>query len=432
MKPLNTLLLGLCLIGCTPAPSTSVELDQGPIDIDIEADGARPDAASAPCAEPTPCTEATREHHLRPLSHCGFALQLEGDLTQNQALADTLAAQAGGLRTIDELLLDLDRQARPGLTTPALERLEGHHPTGLRWDDGDHRTANWYPQGITGGDDAWPEGHAHRLLMVSWYDHGADGIVKGVRITLLDLTEPDDPRYRHLLLVVPQRTPTGVNFQSLRTDQGGSLHAGGIVWRHPWLYVADTTEGLRVFDLERIIAVPDTDDPTRIGVSAQRVDAHSYRYMVPQVARYRLAGRCGVRFSFVGLDRSETPPVLITGEYHRSDAQGRIVRWPLDPETGLLLTDPQGGGITTALDAAVSGQSHLQGALTWQGTTYTSASGQEGRLGRIYHTTPGQGPSQHIPWPNGCEDLYLERSTDHLWTATEFPNARDVVGVPRP
>ncbi|MCB9525710.1 MAG: hypothetical protein H6702_20395 [Myxococcales bacterium] len=402
-------------------------------------DGGPPDEGppdpDPPLCEPLPAAcgpvtpQAAQEHHLQPLDGCAFALRRTGDVAAAQAVADALAERTGGPRDLLEVLGDLNRQGVPGVGAAAADRLRNHDYGGVRWNAGDVDTDAWYPQGITGADDAFADGHPRRLLLVSWYDHADDGVEKGSRISLLDLTDADDPRYRHLLLVTPQGTPQAPDFGPLLYDGGGSLHAGGVVWWHPWLYVADTTQGLRVFDLTRVIRVSHVDDGARIGVDGARMDAHAYRYAVPQVARYQLApGGCAVRFSFVGLDRSEDPPVLVTGEYHRDDVLGRVVRWPLDPATGWLAADARGQ--VRALDAAVAAQSRMQGALTWQGDTYLSCSSQTSGLGRLYRTRAGL-ESRVTAWPRGCEDLYLERHTDRIWTVTEYPGDRDVVGIPR-
>ena len=168
-----------------------------------------------------------------------------------------------------------------------------------------------------------------------------------------------------------------------------SLHAGGIAWVGELLYVADTTQGFRVFDMSRIIEVTHTDDNDRVGVSAGRVDAFGYRYVVPQIARYRLAsGSCPVRFSFVGLDRSSAAPTMLSGEYRADDAGGRLVQWPVDAQTGWLAAEP--GGVVRATRAFVGAQTRMQGALSWQGGLYMSSSSQYMRFGRLYRTRPGR------------------------------------------
>jgi hypothetical protein len=291
-------------------------------------------------------------------------------------------------------------------------------------------TDAWYPQGMTGISDAVADAAPpnRRWMVVSWYDHRDARPTKGVRISLADFTDPDAVRYRHLLLVVPTRRDDQPSFEAVTTANGGPLHAGGIVWLGELLYVADTTQGFRVFDLGSVIEVSHFDDFDRIGIAGGRVDAHGYRYIVPQIARYRLApDSCPVRFSFAGLDRSADPPRIVSGEYRRDDPGGRIVRWPVGADGWLVETN----GRITATDAVIGAQTRMQGGLTWRGDVYISSSSQAGRLGRLYRTRVGRAESSISAWVYGCEDLYFERHTDRIWTAAEHPGARDVVSIRR-
>lgn len=34
-------------------------------------------------------------------------------------------------------------------------------------------------------------------------------------------------------------------------------------------------------------------------------------------------------------------------------------------------------------------------------------------------------------WVYGCEDLYMERDSNRIWTAAEHPDARDTVSINR-
>jgi hypothetical protein len=77
----------------------------------------------------------------------------------------------------------------------------------------------------------------------------------------------------------------------------------------------------------------------------------------------------------------------------------------------------------------MSAQTRVQGALTWEGNYYISSSSQFNRFGRLYRTRPGM-ESSISAWIYGCEDLYYERNTGLIWTAGEFPDFRDVVGIP--
>ena len=107
----------------------------------------------------------------------------------------------------------------------------------------------WYPQGITGTGDAFANGFIEdrRALIVSWYHKTEDRPTKGARISLFDLTDVDQPRYRHLLLVTPKENGSNIDFGPAEYEHGDrdALHAGGIVWLHPYLYVADTFVGMR-------------------------------------------------------------------------------------------------------------------------------------------------------------------------------------------
>jgi len=371
-----------------------------------------------------------QEHHIVANGDgCAFALARTGeaDMEETLGVIDALAAAGKGYAAIDQL--SLNREARLGLTADAADRLKNHDHWGFRWNSGDMATESWYPQGITGSEDAFEDGGRRRII-VSWYDHDdADGIVKGARISIVDLEDPSDMRYRHVLLAVPTGSVTTPDFEAVVTGSGAPLHAGGIVWLGDLLYVADTTQGFRVFDLSRIIEVTDTDDTDKIGLGAARMDAHGYRYIAPQVARYRLhSDSCRVRFSFVSLDRSTTPPRLLSGEYRKDDTGGRLVSWPVASDSDWLAIEAD--GLAHATRAYVSGQTKMQGAMSWGNAIYISSSSQYNGYGRIYRTRVGQ-KSNITAWVRGAEDLYYERSTNRVWTPAEYPDARDVASIPR-
>lgn len=361
---------------------------------------------------------------MQSIDRCAFRLARTGDPAAAQAIIDEIGAQA--VQVLPFTAIELSRFGQPGLTDAAADRLEGLEPYGFRWDEPDMRTRAWYPQGMSGSDDAWDTSD-RRLFAVSWYDKDPSAPAKGVRISLIDATDPADVRYEHVLLVEPLRRDGRATFNAVRTENRTSLHAGGIVWYGDLLYVADTQRGLRVFDLRQAIEVDSRSDKSRIGVSADRMDAFGYRYIVPQIDRYETPDdACWVRYSFAGLDRSHTPPLIATGEYRRSDVKGRVVRWPLGDDGWLM---PDADGRVTAYDAVAAAQSQMQGALSWQGDWYISSSYQIDNLGLLYRNQPG-GQSSSAPWLIGCEDLYFERHTGLIWTPAEFPNIRDIVAIP--
>ena len=407
----------------------------GPVPDAAEPDGSLPDVAAPDAAAPARCPGAfacdeaapggVRQHHMGDLDGCAFALARSGDPAMARAIFDEVAdAAVGYVRFTD---IDLNREGVEGITAGAAARLQNHPHQGLRWNDGDMGTSDWYPQGMTGISDAQAAPHPRRLLLVSWYDHRDARPTKGVRVSLVDATDLEGARYRHVLLVVPRLDGRQATFGPVETSPGGApVHAGGIVWFGDLLYVADTGHGFRVFDLARTIEVDDFDRD-RIGVGAGRVDAHGYRYIAPQIARYQHAdGACPLRFSFAGLDRSEAPPLIVTGEYHSGDSDGRLARWAVGRDGWLLEED----GRVHAHDAVTGAQTKMQGGVSWGGDYYISSSSQVGNLGRLYRTRPGI-ESVISAWPYGCEDLYLERDTGRVWTATEHPGSREVVSIVR-
>src|SRR5690606_39128179 len=95
-----------------------------------------------------------------------------------------------------------------------------------------------------------------------------------------------------------------------------------------------------------------------------------YKYVLPQIGAYARSSPCDEqpRFSFVALDRSASPPLLVTGEYCATTAcsgplAGRVFRWPVDPASGLLA----GGARTWAADAHFLGERQVQGAVSHDG-----------------------------------------------------------------
>lgn len=409
-----------------PAPDTGSSDTAVPQDVEEE--------VQAPvCEGDCGLVERTAtEHFIETLESCHFIL--DPPTPPANALIDALTAQAGGALTVSDIFGALNRSGEAGVTAQTADRLVNHAWQGFRWNSGDMDTADWYPQGITGSNDAVDSGRVdgRRALLVSWYHKTDLRPTRGARISLADISDLNQVRYRHMLLVEPMEASDGsATFGPAQYDYGSNnaLHAGGIVWYGDKLYVADTSRGLRVFDLSRIFRISHVDDKTRIGVSAGRIDAHGYRYAVPQVARYVLSSdSCSVRFSFAGLDRSTAPHHIITGEYQSDNPNGRLVAWPLDPATELLA--PGSDGRIHAVEAWVGAQTRMQGALTLDGNVYISSSSQTpSRFGRLYRTRPGQ-ESSISAWPYGCEDLTYEPDTQLIWTAAEHPGTRDVVGIP--
>jgi hypothetical protein len=273
------------------------------------------------------------------------------------------------------------------------------------WNDGDELTREWYPQGLTGLRVG-----SKSAMLVSWYHKGA----KGVRVSFADVTDVDRVRYRHALLVEP------VTVNGRADVRAVPIHAGGIALSGRWLYVADTSRGFRVFDIERALeASTDRDDV--IGVSGGKLHAFGYKYVIPQVAAHEVTSfSAPLRFSSVAIDRSTTPESLVTCEYNRGDILGRVFRWPIEA----------GGGVasrpTQAFHAA---HSRMQGVASWRGQWFLACSSQNGPFGALYTTEPRRASEEHS-WSTGAESLYLSTS-GNLWSLSEHPGDRAVFCVKR-
>lgn len=320
----------------------------------------------------------------------------------------------------------------------------------------------WMPQGITTVADAkanqvW---NTKQAILISWYDKKSDKVtntdadkIKGARVTFFD---PATFKYQHVLLVYPLINSYGnPSYMSLRTTQRtdyDSLHAGGIVWYGNYLYVADTANGFRVFDMRYIFDLKtatngDTSDKSQIGRQSGIYYGHGYRYVMPQVAAWtsvvprNLTRKCTAdagspTFSFVALDRSGIDN-LVSGEFcpDKSAAGninkfGRVARWPLDGNTG----EPKlTNGLWKADAVYRLPISNVQGAVSYNNKWYLSRS-QGQSNGFLYVTKPkssstgvleiesahyaGVGPEDLSHWskPDG--------SVGSLWTVTEHAGKR--------
>jgi hypothetical protein len=144
-----------------------------------------------------------------------------------------------------------------------------------RWqqtsDFNDMDTAKWIPQGISSTADAVEAGtyEGHDGWIVSW--HRDDD--KSVRVTFVDRANGD--KYRHALLVYPHAAD---NFREV------PVHAGGIAWYGDKLYVVDTSQGIRVFDLANIWQVGSGD---AVGKTGSKYSAAGYKYVIPQIRSVR-------------------------------------------------------------------------------------------------------------------------------------------------
>jgi hypothetical protein len=315
---------------------------------------------------------------------------------ENAAEIDALAGRYGGPVGVPGVLAGLDRQATrvpvPGLAVA----------WGFTWDEEDGVDGGWWPQGIT--NSAHVPGVDRRLLVTSWYAKDD----RGSRITAVDL---DTLRYRHVLLVVPELRSGGVRLSPL------TVHAGGLVWAGPHLFVAGTRRGLFTCRMDDIMEVEPDEE------------SFGHRFVLPVRFAYDAQhDRDEMRYSFLSLDRSTEVPHLVAGEYGRDEMTRRIVRYSLDPETYALRSDQDGVSRPVSFDDR--GLGHMQGAAIVQGRYYVTTSRGRWRLGALQVGQPGSFRTHRLATPVGPEDLcYFDN--DLLWSLSEYPGHRYVFAMER-
>lgn len=313
------------------------------------------------------------------------------------------------------------------------------------FEPGDNKTAEWVPQGVTTSSDAkanerWGR---ERALIVTWYDKGKSP-EKGVRLSFVS---PDRRRYRHVLLVYPTRTKKGKP-----TYRAVNSHAGGIAWYGNYLYVAETKRGVRVFDVRKIFDLGLSKNGTtrnrkRIGLKGKTYYGAGNRYVLPQLTYYGNAATqpkescTGVGapvHSWVSVDRSQRPDVLMTGEYcANKGARARIGLWRLRD------LDPDGSGTARAQAVNYLPARNGQPALKVQGgegshgnywftynVTFPKGRANPGKLMSIDWTAGGVWHNRDdIKIFKGPEDLSCWRSNHRLWTVAEHAKHRALYGV---
>lgn len=309
------------------------------------------------------------------------------------------------------MLADLNR-------TGSLADVPGAAPVvGMAWRADDATTARWYPQGITTSADAYGAEasggmfEGHNVVVVSWYGHGWMGWLNlGARISVIDWTD-EAPSYRHVLLTEPRRIGW---FHRLRPVR---VHAGGIVWYGKHLFVAGSSQGIRVFRLDDIVRV------------RNRIRTKGYRYVLPQHTDYHAQHDEGVgrmTYSFMSLDRAGEDH-LVAGEYGRKNGSHRLIRYPIDRKTQLLASDERGWSVPTELhDRQIA---RMQGAVIADGTWFVTSSNGEDVPGDLWSGQPGQYTRHRHVLPTGPEDITYLPQRRQLWSLTEWPGRRWVYAI---
>ena len=281
---------------------------------------------------------------------------------------------------IDGVLAQLNRQAvKASVPGQAVE-------WGFRWNDADGSSERWWPQGITTSADASDDEDigGRRLLMTSWYSKTVDDENQGSRITIVDI---DTLEYRHVLLVVPERTWRGLQLEPLL------VHAGG------WCGVGRTcTSRGRSAECSPASSTTSSGSTTPTRPSATATCCRWDRLLR---GGERGSGADALLLPLAGPGCD--PPHLVAGEYGRGQMTRRLVRYPLDPETYHLAAHEDGTSRPVWLDDC--GLGHMQGAATVRDTYYVTASRGRYRLGKMYVGQPGSFRSVPRALPVGPEDI---------------------------
>jgi hypothetical protein len=325
-------------------------------------------------------------------------------LTVTRPRVDRLARLGGRLEPVglDGVLGDLDRAAVP---CPVPGKAAG---PGFTWEERDREDRSWWPQGVASL-------RSGEVLLVSWYaTRRRLARTPGARISVIDRRRPDAPRYRHVLLVAPHRR------LGVLTVGTVPVHAGGIAVLGDLLYVADTLFGVRLFRLR---------DAMRVRPGARR--PQGYDYVLPQLMAVRmplLAGRRRLRFSFLSIGTVAGRPTLVVGEYRKArDAPPRLARYPLDPATGLPVTDAHGR--VTPVEVHERQPSRMQGAAVHGSAWWLTASAGEDVPGDLYVGAPGDWVRHRGVLPTGPEDLDWSSPGEQLWCVSEWPGRRWVFPI---
>ncbi|MEO3751279.1 hypothetical protein [Streptomyces sp. B6B3] len=407
-----------------------------------------------------------------PAPASDYALTAGSDLSGR--IAD-LAASLPDQEVVD-LLGQANRELRTGSSCPdPFGEGDGGLPPVTPSDvycfeEDDSVTTEWIPQAVTGVSDAEEDevlGSDREPVLVSWYDSQNPGREngctssendscneKGVRVSFVD---PDTGEYRHVLLVWPYyNSYDHISFDAVHASENpmqDGIHAGGMAWYGNYLFVADTLDGIRVFDMRYVLDLnpdqnADVNDPTPDGLTSDVTDlrqvgrqsnvwySYGYRYVMPQVATWTYSatqyndgeGPCAdvgaPKASYLSIDRSGDDQ-LVVGEYctPTSDlpSAGRVGAWPLSGLTG--------SGSTVSADPAstyFTPTYQLQGVARYDGAYYFNQSHlySNGSLWRgavVDGALSITGPE--LRTAVGPEDLYYERGAasglPRLWSVSE-------------
>ncbi|HRH65293.1 MAG TPA: hypothetical protein PLU53_03265, partial [Bacteroidia bacterium] len=217
-----------------------------------------------------------------------------------------------------------------------------------------------------------------------------------------------------------------------------TTHAGGVTFFAGKIYVADTHLGIRVFDLNKIVAAETNATEDSIGNNLGKLYAFNYAYLLPQSGYYNLS--TGDPFSSIeiGEGNSPTEKIVWTGQYFtEADAKKenripKVYGFSINSQ-GTLSTPVK---VLTPKDNDKDIVYGMQGVYRAGNKTYMTITGAgyfEGSTARLVTYTDGAEHGVRYRWPHGAEDLYLEKMLDvrgklteqYLWCLTEYETEKN-------
>lgn len=306
---------------------------------------------------------------------------------------------------------------------------------GIKWDSTDQGTSDWTPQGLALGVLGSID-----YSIVSWHynNPSSSGNIyapNGSRISILDTTSLSSTTYRNVILVKP--TGTGTYSPVL-------LHVGGLAIAGNYLYVADTDDGMWVFDLNNFrkidgdLATCRQSDGTGIfGKVGSEWCADGYGYMLPELNHYTssgITGSCNMKFGYLGKDtRPSSGPQILSGEYCNTSSDtcngdstglnGRLYQWPLGSDNKLVTTS----GYAYATKIYYMNERQIQGVapdmVSGAATDSYWLSTSEGSGGGLFKVSPSANAKSwtynNSQMPYNPEGIHATSSSGHLWMVTE-------------
>jgi hypothetical protein len=356
----------------------------------------------------------------------GFALDPAGTFGPTEALITRLEADP---RIHRVSLSTVVGTASPGHTGswPLCHQTyldPAYNPSGFCWDTTDDTTSGWIPQGVTGSGDADPSGlvGGRRLVAASWHD--PDNAY--ARVSIADYTQPAaGVPYHHLLLVKPT-----VDSAGNATFTAAADHADGLMWYGDLLLLA-TGRRLEVYSLDHIWATQTSGAGAgEVGLYPGGAYARWHAWALPMIGSYRTtpapdtacAEKTGTTPCLNSISLSPARDSFVTAEFHQpNEGGGRVIRWPLDPLTGLPAIGADGRAHAT--EAFSSPVWHVQGAAT-DGTAFYLAGDCPGGVAASAHSCvhralPDQASHVLTTAPPLLENLAYWPETGELWGINE-------------